>query len=78
MAGPTAEIPSAALRAARLQLIGSDQGSVPAGDIVAELSGLAGAVNAGALTAETRAVPLADVTAAWQDTGSSQRIVLIP
>ncbi|HEY2238328.1 MAG TPA: zinc-binding alcohol dehydrogenase family protein [Streptosporangiaceae bacterium] len=78
VAGPTAEIPSAALRAARLQLVGSGQGSVPTRDIVAELADLAGAINDGALTVSTRSVPLADVTAAWQDTGSDQRVVIVP
>ncbi len=78
VAGPTAEIPSAALRAARLQLVGSGQGSVPTRDIVAELADLAGAINDGALTVSARPVPLADVTAAWQDTGSDQRLVIVP
>jgi NADPH:quinone reductase-like Zn-dependent oxidoreductase len=78
VAGPTAEIPSAALRAARLQIVGSGQGSVPTRDIVAELSGLAAAINDGALKVGTRSVPLADVEAAWPDTGSDQRIVIVP
>ena len=78
VAGPTAEIPSAALRAARLQLVGSGQGSVPTRDIVAELADLAGAINSGALSVGTRPVPLAGVTAAWQDTGSDQRVVIVP
>ena len=37
VAGPTAAIPSAALRAARLAVVGSGQGSVPTADIVSEL-----------------------------------------
>jgi NADPH:quinone reductase-like Zn-dependent oxidoreductase len=78
VAGPTAEIPSAALRAARLQIVGSGQGSVPTRDIVAELSGLAAAINHGALKVDTRSVPLADVEAAWPDTGSDQRVVIVP
>ena len=78
VAGPTAEIPSAALRAARLQLVGSGQGSVPARDIVAELADLAGAINDGALQISTRTVPLADVAEAWPDQGSDQRIVIVP
>ena len=70
--------PSAALRAARLQLVGSGQGSVPTRDIVAELADLAGTINSGALTVDTRSVPLADVTAAWHDTGGDQRLVIVP
>jgi hypothetical protein len=66
------------LRAARLQLVGSGQGSVPTRDIVAELAGLAGAITGGGLTVGARSVPLADVTAAWQDTGSDQRVVIVP
>jgi NADPH:quinone reductase-like Zn-dependent oxidoreductase len=78
VAGPTAEIPSAALRAARLQLVGSGQGSVPTRDIVAELADLAGVINDGALQISTRTVPLSDVAEAWPDRGSDQRIVIVP
>src|SRR6202035_2297013 len=42
VAGPTAAIPSAALRAARLQIVGSGQGSVATGRILAGLPPLAG------------------------------------
>jgi NADPH:quinone reductase-like Zn-dependent oxidoreductase len=78
VAGPTAEIPSAALRAARLQLVGSGQGSVPTRDIVAELADLAGAINDGALQISTRTVPLSGVAEAWPDQGSDQRTVIVP
>jgi NADPH:quinone reductase-like Zn-dependent oxidoreductase len=78
VAGPAAAIPSAALRAARLQIVGSGQGSVPARDIVAELPGLAAEITSGTFRIDARAVPLADVEAAWKDTGSEQRIVITP
>jgi NADPH:quinone reductase-like Zn-dependent oxidoreductase len=78
MAGTTASIPSAALRAARLQIVGSGQGSVPTQGIVAELSDLAAAITRGAFQVNARAVPLADVAAAWADTSSDQRIVIVP
>ncbi len=78
MAGTTALIPSAALRAARLQIVGSGQGSVPSRDIVAELSALAAAITSGAFQLDAKAVPLADVTAAWADTSSNQRLVTVP
>jgi NADPH:quinone reductase-like Zn-dependent oxidoreductase len=78
VAGPTAAVPSAALRAARLQIVGSGQGSVPPRAIVAELPALAAAIAAGTFQVDARAVPLADVETAWQDTGSSQRIVITP
>lgn len=78
MAGTTALIPSAALRAARLQIVGSGQGSVPSRDIVAELPDLATAITSGAFQLDAKAVPLAGVTAAWADTSSSQRLVIVP
>ena len=78
VAGGAAAIPSAALRAARLQIVGSGQGSVPTRDIVAELSDLAAAITSGAFQVDARAVPLADVAAAWADTSSHQRLVIVP
>ena len=78
MAGTSASIPSAALRAARLQLVGSGQGSVPTRDIVAELSDLAAAITGGGFPVDARAVPLSDVAAAWSDRTSGQRLVLVP
>jgi NADPH:quinone reductase-like Zn-dependent oxidoreductase len=78
IAGPVAAIPSAALRAARLQIVGSGQGSVPTRDILAELPGLAAEITSGSFRVDARPVPLADVEAAWKDTGSDQRIVITP
>ncbi|MET0864833.1 MAG: zinc-binding alcohol dehydrogenase family protein [Nakamurella sp.] len=79
VAGPTAMIPSAALRAARLQILGSGQGSVGTGEILAELPALAAAISDGTLDIATRAVPLADVEQAWAEAaGSTRRIVLTP
>ncbi|MFB9835541.1 quinone oxidoreductase family protein [Actinoallomurus acaciae] len=78
VAGPTAAIPSAALRAARLCLVGSGQGSVPTRDILAELPGLAAEITRGAFRIDAHAVPLADVEAAWRDTGAGRRAVITP
>ncbi len=78
VAGPAAPVPSAALRAARLQIVGSGQGSVPAQDILAELPDLAAAVTRGTFQVEARPVPLADIETAWKDTGGDQRIVITP
>jgi NADPH:quinone reductase-like Zn-dependent oxidoreductase len=78
VAGPTAAIPSAALRAARLTVIGSGQGSVGGHEYLAELPALAEAITAGSIDVDARAVPLADVEQAWADTGASHRIVLTP
>ena len=78
VAGRTAEIPSAALRAARLQLVGSGQGSVSTREYLAELDILAQEITAGAISVDARAVPLAQVEEAWSATGTKHRIVLVP
>lgn len=76
--GLTAEIPSAALRAARLQIVGSGQGSVPTRDILAELPALATEITNGTFQIGARPVPLADIENAWKDTGGDQRVVITP
>jgi hypothetical protein len=76
--GPTAAIPSAALRAARLQIVGSGQGSVPTRDILAGLLDLATEITGGTFQVNARAVALADVAAAWDQSGSNQRLVITP
>lgn len=78
VAGGVAAIPSAALRAARLQIVGSGQGSVPTRDILAELPAIAGEIASGAFRVDARPVPLAEVEAAWKDTGATDRIVITP
>ena len=77
VAGPTAEIPSAALRSARLQLVGSGQGSIGTREYLAELPALAEAITTGALRIEARALPLSEAEKAWAD-DSAERIVLTP
>ena len=78
VAGPTAAVPSAALRAARLQIVGSGQGSVTTREIVAELPALASEITSGTLKVDTRTVALSDIETAWNDIGSSRRIVITP
>lgn len=78
VAGPSAEIPSAVLRAVRLQIVGSGQGSVPTRDILRELPALAAEIGGGGYQLDIRTVPLADVQAAWGDTATDQRIVITP
>ncbi len=78
VAGPTAQIPSAALRAARLTIVGSGQGSVSAREYLAELPALAEEITAGRFDLDARAVPLADVEQAWAATETTHRIVLVP
>lgn len=78
VAGRTAPIPSAALRAVRLQIVGSGQGSVPARDIVAELPALAAEIAQGAFAVDAQPVPLAEVESAWKNTESGRRLVITP
>jgi NADPH:quinone reductase-like Zn-dependent oxidoreductase len=79
VSGPTAPIPSAALRATNLQIIGSGQGSVGTREILAELPSLAAAITDGRFAVAAVATPLADVEAAWTDpAATSNRIVLAP
>lgn len=78
VAGPEARIPAAALRAARLGVVGSGIGSVPGRDFVAELPELAAAVAEGAFDVRARARPLAEVERAWTETATTDRVVLVP
>jgi NADPH:quinone reductase-like Zn-dependent oxidoreductase len=79
VAGPTAAIPSAALRAVRLQIVGSGQGSVSAREIRDELPVLAREIAAGRFAIDARPTPLSDVEQAWADAPqTAQRIVITP
>ncbi|MER7928706.1 hypothetical protein ABTY96_37155 [Streptomyces sp. NPDC096057] len=77
IAGDSAPIPSTALRAAQLQIVGSGIGSVSPRDFIAELPELAAAVTDGSLDVQARAVPLADIAQVW-DTPTSERLVFVP
>ncbi|MYU34395.1 zinc-binding alcohol dehydrogenase family protein [Streptomyces sp. SID8358] len=77
MAGATAPVPSAALRAARLQILGSGIGSVTPRDFIAELPELADAVTEGALDVHARAVPMAEIAQAWTER-TRERLVFVP
>jgi NADPH:quinone reductase-like Zn-dependent oxidoreductase len=79
VAAPAAAIPSAALRAARLQIIGSGIGSVPGRDILRELPALVKEIARGTFAIDARPMPLSDVERAWTEAATtSQRIVLTP
>ena len=73
VAGPTAAIPSAALRAARLQIVGSGQGSVSTREILAELPALAQQITTGTFDIDARPTPLTDVERAWADAARAAR-----
>jgi hypothetical protein len=78
VAGATADIPAAALRALPLQIVGGGQGSVSTRDILSELPAIAEAVGSGALRIGARAVSLTEVATVWQDADDAARIVLTP
>ena len=78
VAGLDSAIPSAALRATRLQIIGSGQGSVSTRDIVAELSDLAAEVHRGTLFVDATPVPLAGIERIWQLPMTGPRLVIVP
>jgi NADPH:quinone reductase-like Zn-dependent oxidoreductase len=79
VAGPTSSIPSAALRAARLAIVGSGQGSVSTRAILAELPTLADAISTGSFEIDAEPVPLSDVERAWAEAAHTRRrIVLTP
>jgi NADPH:quinone reductase-like Zn-dependent oxidoreductase len=77
--GPEIRLPSAALRACNLKLMGSGQGSVSTAGIVEELPALAREVTAGNIAVDAEPVPLADVEAAWSaPVASGRRLVFVP
>src|SRR5262249_5812904 len=79
VAGPDLALPSAALRAANLRVMGSGQGSVTAAAIVDELPALAAEITAGPLTVDADAHPLSDVEAVWTAPAApGRRVVLTP
>jgi NADPH:quinone reductase-like Zn-dependent oxidoreductase len=79
MAGLEIVLPSAWLRSAPLQIVGSGQGSVSTRDIVTELPALAAEISSGAYTIDAISTPLSDVQTAWNmPTAPGQRIVFIP
>jgi NADPH:quinone reductase-like Zn-dependent oxidoreductase len=79
VAGPTAAIPSAALRAACLQIVGSGIGSVAGRDIVAELPSLVKEIVRGTFRVNAKATPLSSVEQAWAEAVyTSERIVFTP
>jgi len=79
VAGATSAIPSAALRSARLQLLGSGIGSVAGRDFAAELPAIARAASRGELAIRARPVPLSEVETTWGETASSsERVVFVP
>jgi NADPH:quinone reductase-like Zn-dependent oxidoreductase len=79
VAGPDVALPSAALRAANLKVMGSGQGSVTTAGIVAELPALAHEIDAGSFAVDAEPVPLAEVEPAWTaPVATGRRLVFVP
>jgi NADPH:quinone reductase-like Zn-dependent oxidoreductase len=79
VAGPDLALPSAALRAANLRILGSGQGSVSAAAIVDELPALAAEIAAGTLTVNAVPQPLSEVETAWNaPSAPGARVVFTP
>jgi NADPH:quinone reductase-like Zn-dependent oxidoreductase len=79
VAGPTIELPSAALRSANFRLLGNGQGAVSPRAYVAELPSLVEEITAGRLKVSTVTVALRDVEAAWTRTSApGERMVVVP
>jgi len=79
VAGPTIELPAAALRSANFRLLGSGQGSVSPRGYLAELPSLVAEIAAGTIGVRPHPVPLADVEQAWtRKETPGERTVLVP
>jgi NADPH:quinone reductase-like Zn-dependent oxidoreductase len=75
VSGANISLPSAALRASALQLMGSGTGSIPVELLIGAVGELMEAVVPGHLKIETEAIPLADVEEAWTKDSGKCRIV---
>jgi NADPH:quinone reductase-like Zn-dependent oxidoreductase len=79
MSGLQIALPSAWLRAANLQIVGSGQGSISTRAIVAELPALAHEISTGSYTVDAVPTPLHQVETAWNaPCGPGERVVFIP
>ena len=79
MSGLQITLPSAWLRAARLQIVGSGQGSVSTREIIAELPALAAEITTGTYAIDAVSTPLSEVQTTWNaPTAPGQRIVFVP
>jgi NADPH:quinone reductase-like Zn-dependent oxidoreductase len=79
VAGPTLDLPSAALRSANLRVQGSGQGSVGPATYAAELPSLVTEIERGTFEVRAKTVALADVESAWEaPVDRGERIVFAP
>ena len=75
VSGSNITLPSAALRASAIELMGSGIGSIPLDRLIASVAGLMQAAIPAGLTIETKTCPLEDVTNVWDAAGTSPRAV---
>ncbi|MFJ9250911.1 hypothetical protein [Streptomyces sp. NPDC101776] len=79
MAGPTIELPSAALRSANFRLQGNGQGAVSTRAYLEQLPSLVAEIENGGIAVTAAPVPLADVESAWNAPEvPGARTVLVP
>jgi NADPH:quinone reductase-like Zn-dependent oxidoreductase len=79
MSGMEITLPSAWLRAVRLSLVGSGQGSVSGREFLSELPDLAREISSGTFTIDALSTPLYDVETAWNaPVEPGHRIVFVP
>ncbi|MCO7124391.1 zinc-binding alcohol dehydrogenase family protein [Sporolactobacillus shoreicorticis] len=79
IAGPTAAVPSVALRSANFQVLGSGQGSVTTAGYLAEFPALIDVITAGKLKVNASPVPLSEVGNVWRaPVKNGKRIVFVP
>jgi NADPH:quinone reductase-like Zn-dependent oxidoreductase len=79
IAGPTAAVPSVALRAANFHVLGSGQGSVSTANYVAELPALVDAIAARKLQVNAVPFPLSEVETVWHALSDiKERVVFVP
>jgi len=74
IAGEEIALPAGILRSSGIQLLGSGIGSLSLGQLMSAAGNMFAAAGSAALTLDYRAVPLADVTAAWGG-GDDKRII---
>jgi NADPH:quinone reductase-like Zn-dependent oxidoreductase len=77
LSGGNIALPSAALRASALVLMGSGVGSIPLKGLVGAISGVLQAVVPGKLKIETKVVPLTDVEDTWNKDSGTSRVVFV-
>jgi NADPH:quinone reductase-like Zn-dependent oxidoreductase len=79
VAGPTIELPSAALRSANFRLQGNGQGAVSPATYLEELPSLVDEINAGTIAVKTSPQPLSDIEDVWlRAVEPGVRTVMIP